>query len=117
MATDTKVVRTQCDKAYLYMWLIDFVTHLSASGSARLGVISEHGQRSFLVHQILVRPVTQTQAVFFFVYRTVPAALPLQQPASLTHLEKGSLRLGGENMVLEGFSTMFTITVWAELFF
>lgn len=39
---------------------------------------------------------------------------PLARP---THLEKGSLRLGGENMVLDGFSTMFTITVWAELFF
>lgn len=35
----------------------------------------------------------------------------------ITHLEKGSLRLGGENTVLLGFSTMFTITVWDELFF
>lgn len=33
------------------------VSYLSVSGSS-FGVVSEHGERSFLVHQILIRPAT-----------------------------------------------------------
>lgn len=47
----------------------------------------------------------------------VVVVAPAAPGVEATHLEKGSLRLGGENMVLGGFSTMFTVTVWAELFF
>ena len=39
------------------------VPYLSVSGSSRLGVVSEHGQRPFLVHQILIWPTTQKTGI------------------------------------------------------